>query len=133
MPRFRLPAACNIRLLLRCNWQAMLELEGTSASTFGAGKTETGRHDAHHDVALAVQQDRATEHLCVGAELPLPEAMGQDDCFRAFRLVFDRQVPTSAAGPELSGDGVCRGTAGDGSWTLKSDDIVTERSGHESE
>ena len=25
--------------------------------------------------------------------------MGQDDCFRAFRLVFDRQVPTSAAGP----------------------------------
>ena len=36
-------------------------------------------------------------------------------------------------GPELSGDGVCRGTAGDGSWTLKSDDIVTERSGHESE
>jgi len=43
----------------------MLELEGTSASTFGAGKTETGRHDAHHDVALAVQQDRATEHpLC---------------------------------------------------------------------
>ena len=36
-------------------------------------------------------------------------------------------------GPELSGDGVCRGTAGDGPLTLKSDEIVTERSGHESE
>lgn len=36
-------------------------------------------------------------------------------------------------GPELSGDGVCRGTARDGPWTMKSDDIVTERSGHESD
>ena len=35
-------------------------------------------------------------------------------------------------GPELSGDGVCRGTVGDGPWTLKNDDIV-KRSGHESE
>ena len=41
--------------------------------------------------------------------------------------------PNICRGPELSGDGVCRGTAGDGSRTLKSDDIVTERSGHESE
>jgi serine/threonine protein kinase len=36
-------------------------------------------------------------------------------------------------GPELSGDGFCRGTAGDGPLTLKSGDIVTERSGHEKE
>ena len=34
---------------------------------------------------------------------------------------------------ERGGRGVCRGTARDGPWTMKSADIVTERSGHESE
>jgi serine/threonine protein kinase len=74
----------------------------------------------NHEVAIKVSAAQFSERFECGAKVIA--VLNHPNICRLLRR-----------GPESSGDGVCRGTAGDGSWTLESDDIVTERSGHESE
>ena len=57
----------------------------------------------NRDVAIKVSAAQFSERFACGA-----------------KVIAVLNHPNICRGPELSGDGVCRGTAGDGVWTLKS-------------
>src|SRR5579872_2054967 len=85
--------AARLQLLRR-----HLTIERGPSLHLAIGKLEPRRHDSDHGIVLAIESDELPDNTSASAEMPLPQAVADDEHASRGRRIFFRQKRATQGG-----------------------------------